>query len=322
MLRKVKLAIENEDEVEILRLRLEALYDRLGFKIRRVHQIAQAIFADTCIDYGITTTQFGVLFVLSRVGPQDQATVARLIALDRSTTGLVVSLLEKRGYLSRRSSDHDRRRRILHLTPEGEVILERLHKPAERSMTKLLDCLSVQQRRQLVRLLSRLSEGGNTELENLPQLEPLNKRPGFIIRKAHQRSVAIFVQELGDLQITPTQFGVLFILARCGEIDQVTLARLLGADRSTIALVVKLLVERGSIVKTAAIRDQRRRILKISPRGIELINQAQPIAAEELRKLANVYLPKELDWWLFTLDRIIRRHEARFSTVIPESVEI
>ena len=48
--------------------------------------------------------------------------------------------------------------------------------------------------------------------------------PGHLIRRAHQRSVAIFMEETSDFDITPVQFAILNALMDQPGEDQVTLA--------------------------------------------------------------------------------------------------
>ena len=98
-------------------------------------------------------------------------------------------------------------------------------------------------------------------------LEDLYRRPGFMIRRAHQIAVAIFLEEARESRITPTQYGVLLILERRPAIDQNTLARLLGLDRSTTGLVVRKLAERGLIARATGTVDSRRRELRLTRAG-------------------------------------------------------
>src|SRR5260370_7788603 len=91
--------------------------------------------------------------------------------------------------------------------------------------------------------------GARSRSSRTESLEDLYQRPGFMIRRAHQIAVAIFLEEARESRITPTQYGVLVILGRRPEIYQNTLARLLGLDRSTTGLVVRKLAERGLIAR-------------------------------------------------------------------------
>src|SRR6476646_6280004 len=110
----------------------------------------------------------------------------------------------------------------------------------------------------------------NRKKRQVDPLEGLGDRPGFLIRRAHQISQSVFIEEFSGLDITSTQFGVLWILGRAGELDQIGIARLLGFDRSTTALVVKLLERRGLIARSADGEDRRRHVLRLTESGRSL----------------------------------------------------
>ena len=69
-------------------------------------------------------------------------------------------------------------------------------------------------------------------------LDELYRRPGFLLRRAHQISVALFMEESAGLGLTTTQYGTMVVLRARGSLDQVGIATLVGIDRSTTALVV------------------------------------------------------------------------------------
>jgi DNA-binding MarR family transcriptional regulator len=139
-----------------------ALYDRPGFKLRRANQIALSIFAEECRAFGITTTQFGVLTALRRRGGQlDQIGLAQRLGLDRSTTGLVVGLLERRNLLRRDPHPTDRRRLVLSLTPDGERLLAAVMPAVERARRRLLEPFSDEEAATFNALLDRLLEYHN-----------------------------------------------------------------------------------------------------------------------------------------------------------------
>src|SRR5215469_17837984 len=89
-------------------------------------------------------------------------------------------------------------------------------------------------------------------------IEDLYRRPGFMIRRAHQIAVAIFLAETGALGITNRQYGILLALKHRPGIDQISVARLLGLDRSTTGMVIKKLEQAGLIGRGVGVRDRRR----------------------------------------------------------------
>src|SRR5262252_4957324 len=98
-----------EGELTLRDMMLEDLYRRPGFMIRRAHQIAVSLFLEETGELGITTTQYGILFLLKHRPGIDQISAAKLIGLDRSTTGMVVNKLEQAGLVRRHVAAPDRR---------------------------------------------------------------------------------------------------------------------------------------------------------------------------------------------------------------------
>ncbi|MFH5924107.1 MarR family winged helix-turn-helix transcriptional regulator [Roseomonas xinghualingensis] len=137
---------------------LASLYARPGFKLRRAHQVSLSVFAEECRAFEVTTTQYGILVALRERPRMDQIGVAQALGLDRSTTGMVVGLLEARNLLQRSRHETDRRRRVLTLTPQGEALLEAIGPAAERARCRLLEPLSEEQARMLGELLDTLLE--------------------------------------------------------------------------------------------------------------------------------------------------------------------
>lgn len=91
--------------------------------------------------------------------------------------------------------------------------------------------------------------------------------PGHLIRRAHQRAVAIFMEEMAGFDVTPVQYAILVaLLDRPGE-DQVTLAAHVALDAATSGSVVGRLEARGWLRREPDQRDRRRKLLWITPDG-------------------------------------------------------
>jgi DNA-binding MarR family transcriptional regulator len=129
--------------------------------IRRAHQIAVAIFLEEARESRVTPTQFGVLLILERRPGIDQNTLARLLGLDRSTTGMVVRKLAGRGLVARATGAGDLRRRELKLTRPGAAQLRRILESARRAQERLLSPLPAGERRRFLDLLGRVAEAFN-----------------------------------------------------------------------------------------------------------------------------------------------------------------
>jgi DNA-binding MarR family transcriptional regulator len=134
---------------------IEDLYRRPGFLIRRAHQIAVSLFLEETGELGITNRQYGILFALKHRPGIDQISVARLLGLDRSTTGMVIKTLEQAGLVGRGVGVRDRRRSSLALTRAGERMLERLAEPAQRAQARALSAFTPAERAQFLALLDK-----------------------------------------------------------------------------------------------------------------------------------------------------------------------
>jgi DNA-binding MarR family transcriptional regulator len=106
----------------------------------------------------------------------------------------------------------------------------------------------------------------------------LEEQVGFLLRRAHQRHVAIFLDCMGELGLTPRQFSALVKIRDEAEVSQNKLGRLIAMDSATILGVVQRLLKRGLIKKRASLEDSRSTILSLSPRGEALLREAIPLA--------------------------------------------
>lgn len=112
----------------------------------------------------------------------------------------------------------------------------------------------------------------------------LYQRPGFLLRRAHRISVAIFEKTCAELNLTPAQYGVLYTLHHAAGIDQSSLSRALGLDRVTILRVAKGLEGRGLITRRTG-TPGRRLALALTAAGEALLAQAQPLATHAVERL-------------------------------------
>jgi len=285
---------------------LEGLYGRPGFKIRRAHQIAVGIFAEATSGLNVTTSQYGVVHALARMEGLDQITVARLIGLDRSTTSMVLDLLEQRGIIERAQDPSDRRRRILRVTDTGRDLYERAQAPVAGAVRLLMEPVAPDDREPFLDCLEKLvwSAAGPVEPALGRELRDLYRRPGFLIRRAHQLSTARFIEACKPYDMTTTQFGMMFVLNARPNIDQVNLARLAFFDRSTNSMVVDMLANRGWIERRIDPQDRRRRLLSLTGLGTEVLDAVTP-ATEDVRQALLAGLEQsEQDFLMRCLDLI------------------
>jgi len=116
-------------------------------------------------------------------------------------------------------------------------------------------------------------------------LAQLYARPGFLLRRAHQISAAVFEDECRVVGLTPAQFGVLSVLRATPGLDQSSLARALGFDKVTVLRVLRGLETRGLIERMPAPSSRRNLSISLSATGLELLKQAQEPADRAYNRL-------------------------------------
>src|SRR5258708_18837523 len=137
-------------------------------------------------------------------------------------------------------------------------------------------------------------------------LEELYRRPGFMIRRVHQIAVSLFIEETGKLGVTNRQYGILFVLKHRPGIDQISVANLLGLDRSTTGMVLKKLEEDGLVVRSVGLHDRRRHSLQLTRSGEKLLSQLAEPARKAHARVLSAFTPHEQTLFLALLDKFTR----------------
>jgi DNA-binding MarR family transcriptional regulator len=138
-----------------------------GYHIRRLQQIAVAVFMEETQAFGVTPVQYAALSAVLRQPGMDQRTLARLIGFDTSTIGSVIDRLEARGLMVRNSSPTDRRVRLLSVTQQGRELLMAAEPSVLRAQQRMLEPLPEAQRAQFMAMMAVLVHQ-NDELARAP----------------------------------------------------------------------------------------------------------------------------------------------------------
>ena len=107
----------------------------------------------------------------------------------------------------------------------------------------------------------------------------LEEQVGHLLRRAHQRATSIFLGELGNGHLTPTQWAALVKLGDHGALSQNHLGRMTAMDPATIQGVIRRLVERRLIARRADRADRRRSVLTLTPASRDLVEAHRAAAA-------------------------------------------
>jgi DNA-binding MarR family transcriptional regulator len=129
------------------------IYSRPGHLIRRLQQIAVAIFMKETRRFNITPVQYSALLAVEMNPGIDQSTLVNIIAFDRSTIGNVVSRLESKKWIKRVPGARDRRFNTLTITAEGKRVLRAIDAAVDHAQKLILSPLKPTERPVFVEML-------------------------------------------------------------------------------------------------------------------------------------------------------------------------
>jgi DNA-binding MarR family transcriptional regulator len=110
-----------------------------------------------------------------------------------------------------------------------------------------------------------------------------------LLRRAHFRAEALFVERLGRWGITPRQKALLVTVYQHPGETQHQLAARIALDRVSFAEMLRRMVARGLVRRVRAERDRRAWAVRLTPKGERLLKDVLPHDLEvEARVIAPV----------------------------------
>ena len=122
----------------------------------------------------------------------------------------------------------------------------------------------------------------------MPQIKPIDmtlQMPGHLLRRCHQIAVAVFLDECQAFDLTPPQYVTLAALATHGALDKATIGGVTALDRTTVAVVIKNLQDRGFVETRASEEDRRAKLNEITPSGLATLGAVQDHAAHAQERM-------------------------------------
>jgi len=120
------------------------------------------------------------------------------------------------------------------------------------------------------------SGGADTGKGKAAPLPDVHDKPGYLIRRAQQIAVAIFLEECAGFDLTPVQYAALTATREHPFIDATRIAGLIAFDRTTISGVLERLESKGLLARTASKDDKRIKLLEITAEGKTLLKAIEP----------------------------------------------
>jgi DNA-binding MarR family transcriptional regulator len=130
----------------------------LGFLVRLLDTRFKTLYEQLTAQTGITPRQFGVLLTLHQQGTMTLSELARYIRIDRSTLGEMMSRMEERSLVIRRTNGNDRRSAKVSLAPSGKNALFVLVSGVAQLQGVLLAPLAIDDRAHFLRCMRLIAE--------------------------------------------------------------------------------------------------------------------------------------------------------------------
>jgi DNA-binding MarR family transcriptional regulator len=165
------------------------------------------------------------------------------------------------------------------------------------------------------------SSVASAELRELIARLPLWSRPGYLVRRLHQIHNAMFLEECGAFDLTPVQYGLLTTLAMRREMDQITLAKEVGLDRTNVADVLRRLQRRGLVSRHRSPADRRMVLARLTAKGEKLTLAMHTAMSRAQTRLLEPLPAAEKERFMATLLRLVDSHNHVSRAALGSSPE-
>jgi len=143
----------------------------------------------------------------------------------------------------------------------------------------------------------------------MPKSFNFSEAPGHQIRRAHQLSIALFMEETAGFDVTPVQFAILNALMDDPGEDQVTLSGRVAFDAATSGSVIGRLEVKGWVRREADPADKRRKLLWVTPEGEKMALQMKRAVSKVQSRLLGPLMVEERKQLGALLGKLIAGHE-------------
>jgi DNA-binding MarR family transcriptional regulator len=126
----------------------------------------------------------------------------------------------------------------------------------------------------------------------------------------HQIHVGLFWEECHRYDITPIQFAVLTVLYNGKGLDQITLSKSIGVDRTSGADVIRRLYRRGLLKRVPSSEDRRAKLVHITSEGKALVRKMQPHMERAQARFVGPLTPAEQEDFMKLIEKVIRANNG------------
>jgi DNA-binding MarR family transcriptional regulator len=138
----------------------------------------------------------------------------------------------------------------------------------------------------------------------------LSEAPSHLIRRCQQFYGDLYAREAGGKELTKQQFTLLCALEQNDGATQTALVEITGIDRSTLAEMVRRMLEKGLLSRERTEEDQRANAVAISPSGRKALRAARNAADRAEKALLEALPLPERQKFVKALSQIAQAADA------------
>jgi DNA-binding MarR family transcriptional regulator len=142
---------------------LGILASLIGFRLRMAQLAVYEDFLSDSPGPRLTPGLSAIIILVDSNPEMTQQQLCEAIRVDKSTFAITLNRLAERGLIRRVRSRKDRRQNMLRLTKKGKTMLQAIRTHVDRHEQRVFASLSATERKQLVRILSKVGKLGEPQ---------------------------------------------------------------------------------------------------------------------------------------------------------------
>lgn len=150
-----------------------------------------------------------------------------------------------------------------------------------------------------------MSEHNNEIIKQAMNSNWLESSAVHLLHRAGQCAGDIFSSEMICEGLTPRQFAVLVTVAQNEGLSQTDLVSKTGIDRSTLADIIRRMLNKGLLQRRRAKEDARVYAVRLTQPGWNALNAAEPAASLADKRILSALPPEKQEDFLNLLNIIV-----------------
>ncbi|HEY0300185.1 MAG TPA: MarR family transcriptional regulator [Rhizomicrobium sp.] len=138
----------------------------------------------------------------------------------------------------------------------------------------------------------------------------LSESPSHLLKRCSQYFGDLYAHQAGSADLTKQQFTLLAALEHNDGVSQTALVEITGIDRSTLAEMVRRMLEKGLLSRERTEEDQRANAVAISQSGRKALRAARTASERAEKALLDALPPAERPKFVKLLAQVAVAAEA------------